>query len=209
VRSNTTLQQLNLGRYRLDDQGISVLANALAIRYGVLLKLDIHDNQITPVGVLALADDNAEAVKTLTEFCLLENPIKSQGAIILADALGRNTMPSLKRIDLGDCDIDDDGFVALVSTLEQNTSLEILNLRGNDFGGRGYMALAESLPNIKGLQQINVRVCGAFQSTTLSLLMECFRKNTSLVKVVISACARGDCLKEVKFWVSETDSLLC
>jgi Ran GTPase-activating protein (RanGAP) involved in mRNA processing and transport len=60
-------------------------------------------------------------------------------------------MPSLKRIDLGWCGIKDDGFVALVSASEQNTSLQILELHYNLFAKRGYMTLAESLPKIKGL----------------------------------------------------------
>jgi hypothetical protein len=151
------------------------------------------------VGVRALVEDNVRAMN-LTELNLLENPVRSEGATILADVLGRNTMPSLKRVDLGNCCIKDDGFVALVSALEQNTSLEILNFQYNDgFGERGYMALAESLPNIKGLHQLTLRGRGGLQSTTLSLLLKGFRKNTSLVKVVISGCARGAWEQEIKF----------
>jgi hypothetical protein len=37
----------------------------------------------------------------------------------------------------GVASVDDDGFVALVSALEQNTSLQILNLHGNVFDERG------------------------------------------------------------------------
>jgi hypothetical protein len=80
--------------------------------------------------------------------------------------------------------IDDDWFVALVSALEQNASLEILNLVRNHFGERGLMALAKSLPNVKGLQKIIISSNAGFQST-LPLLLDCFRKNTSLVKVTI------------------------
>jgi Ran GTPase-activating protein (RanGAP) involved in mRNA processing and transport len=47
VRSNTTLQQLDFGSCRLDDQGISVLANALAIRNASLLELNLRGNRIT------------------------------------------------------------------------------------------------------------------------------------------------------------------
>jgi Ran GTPase-activating protein (RanGAP) involved in mRNA processing and transport len=78
-------------------------------------------------------------------------------------------MPNLKRLDLSWCGVGDDGFVALVSALEQNTSLRMLVLRGNDFGERGYVALAESLPNIKGLQQINITANGIVPSSVVSL----------------------------------------
>jgi Ran GTPase-activating protein (RanGAP) involved in mRNA processing and transport len=64
-------------------------------------------------------------------------------------------MPSLIRLDLGWCGMDDVGSVALVSALEQNTSLQILDLKYNNVADRGFMRLAESLPNIRGLQQIN------------------------------------------------------
>jgi hypothetical protein len=153
------------------------------------------------LGLRALFDDNVEAVNTLTKLCLAHNRVGSEGASILADALGRNAMPYLKRLDLICCGVDDDGFVALVSTLEHNTSLQILDLQGRGIGERGLMALAESLPNIKGLQQLHF---DTFQLATLPLLLEGFRKNTSLVEVTINigcgGCdALGDCLQEIKF----------
>jgi hypothetical protein len=89
--------------------------------------------------------------------------------------------------------------VALVSALEQNTSLQILNLRGNPFGERGNTALAVSFPNIKGLQQINFTAYAGFLST-LPLLLEGFRKNTSLVKVTIGGVgASVEFLQEIEF----------
>jgi Ran GTPase-activating protein (RanGAP) involved in mRNA processing and transport len=196
VRSNTALQQLDLSACGLDDRGISLLANALAIRNASILELNLAFNEITSAGVRALVDDTVEAVKTLTKLCLWYNPIRSEGATILADALRRNTMPSLKRLDLRSCGIDDDGFVTMVSALEHNTSLQFLNLAGNYFGERGFMALAESLPNIKGLQQIHFSANEYFQST-LPLLLEGFRKNTSLVEVNIDGCERGEWRREL------------
>jgi Ran GTPase-activating protein (RanGAP) involved in mRNA processing and transport len=201
VRSNTTLQQLDLGRCGLDDQGISVLTNALTIRNASLLELNLHNNYITSVGVRALVEDSMGAMKTLTKLCLSYNRIGNEGATTLADALRRNAIPNFKRLDLQLCGICDDGFAALMSALERNDSLQILDLKHHHFGERGYMALAKSLPNIKGLQQIEITAYGCLQSTTLSLLLEGFRKNTSLVKVTINGhSAPGkDCLQEIKF----------
>jgi Ran GTPase-activating protein (RanGAP) involved in mRNA processing and transport len=199
VRGNTTLQQLDLSICGLDDQGITLLANALAIRNASIIELNLYSNEITSLGLRALVDDNMEAVKTLAHLCLSRNRIRSAGATILAHALGRNAMPSLTRLDLRWCGIDDDGFVALVSALEKNTSLQTLKLAGNNFGERGFMALAESLPIIKGLQQINIAVHGD-SSTTLPLLLEGFRKNTSLVEVTINGFrVPGDFLREINF----------
>jgi Ran GTPase-activating protein (RanGAP) involved in mRNA processing and transport len=200
VRNNPVLQQLDLRLCELGDQGISILANALAIRNASTLELDLCSNDITSMGVRALVDDNVEAVKTLAKLCLKHNTIGSEGATILADALGRNAMPILKQLDLSYCAIDDDGFVAMVSALEQNTSLQILKLQGNDFGERGFIALAESLPNIKGLQEINFNVNASFLSNS-PLLLEGFRKNISLVKVNIdiATCENMELSQELTF----------
>jgi Ran GTPase-activating protein (RanGAP) involved in mRNA processing and transport len=200
VSSNTVLQQLDLGRCGLVDQDISVLANALGTRNASILEVDLRCNGITSVGVRALVDDNMEALKTLTKLCLTFNPVKNEGATILADALGRNALPSLKRLHLDNCSIEDDGFVALVSALEQNTSLQILDLQGNHFGERGYTAFAESLPNITGLHQINLRanISASFESN-LPLLLGGFRKNTSLVEVKSGAGANREWSQEMKF----------
>jgi Ran GTPase-activating protein (RanGAP) involved in mRNA processing and transport len=196
VRSNTALQQLDLQGFGLWDQSIS-------IRNASILELMLCNNEITSGGVRALVGDNVEAVKTLTKLCLSGNPIGSEGVTILADALGRNAMPNLKQLELDCCDIGDDGLVALVSALEQNDSLQILNLAGNNVGERGLMALAESLPNIKGLQQIDLVANGSLQSTQL-LLLEGFRKNTSLVEVNIDIdwCGCGNRYQPVG-WLQE------
>jgi hypothetical protein len=61
VRSNSTLQKLDLSTCGLDDMGIAVLAKALAIRNASILELDLFDNEITPLGVRALVDDSVEA----------------------------------------------------------------------------------------------------------------------------------------------------
>jgi Ran GTPase-activating protein (RanGAP) involved in mRNA processing and transport len=200
LRFNTALQQLDLGGCNLGDQGISILANALAARNASTLGLDLRCNGITSVGVRALVDDNVEAVKTLTKLSLCHNPVGSKGVTVLADALGRNTMPNLKQLHLNCCGIDDDGFVALVSALQQSTSLQTLSLVGNDeFGERGFMALAESLPRIKVLQEINFDVNVTFQSM-MPFLLEGFRKNNSLVKVGIKIAGRahGEWSQELK-----------
>jgi Ran GTPase-activating protein (RanGAP) involved in mRNA processing and transport len=88
VSSNTALQQLDLNGCELNDQGISFLANALATRNASLRELDRRGNRITSVGVRALVDDNMEAMKTPTKLCLTCNPVRSEGATILANALG-------------------------------------------------------------------------------------------------------------------------
>jgi Ran GTPase-activating protein (RanGAP) involved in mRNA processing and transport len=118
---------------------------------------------------------------------------------MLANALGHYALPSLKQLLLDSCGIDDNGFVALAFALEQNTSLQILDLVENHLSKRGFMGLAESLPNIKGLQQIKMPAENESFLSTLPVLLEGFRKNASLVEVQIQ-CSHGEWLKELKFW---------
>jgi hypothetical protein len=68
------------------------------------------------------------------------------------------------------------------------------------------LALAQSLPNIKGLQHLYFTAYPGFQATTaVPLLLEGFRKNTSLVEVTIGLDAPVDApvdsLQEIKFLV--------
>jgi Ran GTPase-activating protein (RanGAP) involved in mRNA processing and transport len=198
VRSNTTLEDLQLQCCGLDDQGILVLANGLGLRDSGLVELSLYNNYITSVGVLALAGEVTKAMNRVVMLSLSYNPVGSEGATILADAFGRNAMPSLKDLMLDDCGIGDDGFAALVSALEGNESLQLLSLKRNHIGERGFLALAESLPNIKGLQRINFMANEAFEST-LPLLTEGFRKNTSLVEVNIGRYEKGEWSQEMKY----------
>jgi Ran GTPase-activating protein (RanGAP) involved in mRNA processing and transport len=189
--SNTTLEDLQLQSCGLDDQGISILANSHLLQNR---SLNLENNHITSVGVRALVDDAVGGMNT----SLAHNPVGNEGAAILADALGHNAMPSIKRLVLDGCGIDDEGFVALVSALEMNERLLFLSLEDNEIGERGFLALARSLPNIKGLQRVDFTANETFAST-LPLLMEGFRKNTSLADVNIVGFEPGDWSQEMKF----------
>jgi hypothetical protein len=79
VRSNITLQKLDLRCCGLCDLGISVLANALAVRNDSTLDLDLEDNEVNSVGVRALVEDSMGAMKTLTKFGLWETPSEVKG----------------------------------------------------------------------------------------------------------------------------------
>jgi hypothetical protein len=83
----------------------------------------------------------------ITDLELRFNPIGNEGASVLARSLRTNALPNLTRLSLVQCSIGDDGFIALMSALEQNTSLLQLDLRFNRhcFSERAYLALAESL----------------------------------------------------------------
>jgi hypothetical protein len=121
-----------------------------------------------------------------------------QGANFLAEALKLQFLPSLKNLRLINCDISDDGFVALVSALEENEILETIDLEMNNYTNEGFLALASSLPNMKGLRQIDFSWKTSDPSVTQALL-EGFRKNTSLHDVNIFDCEHGKWSHELSF----------
>jgi hypothetical protein len=93
------------------------------------------------------------------------------------------------------CVIGDDEFVALVSALEQNTSLLHLEWHHSPFSHspgfseRAILALAMSLPDIKTLQRLNFSLCTGLVSA-MPLLVG-LRKNKSLFRLHVANCARS------------------
>jgi hypothetical protein len=189
-RTNTTLQSLDLTLCALDDQGLSILAESLGQQKWGLVHLDLSANRITCSGLHALVDNATVALSTLTHLHLSRNSILDEGAIFSAETLKLQRLPSLKSLRLINCGISDDGLAALVSASEENETLETVDLQLNDYTDQGYLALASSLPSMKGLRQID------FSWTTSELsvmpaLLEGFRKNTSLHDANITGCEPG------------------
>jgi Ran GTPase-activating protein (RanGAP) involved in mRNA processing and transport len=198
LRSNTTLQVLDLSHCQLGDLGLSILAQCLGHQKRSLVDLNLSNNRITPYGIGALLDNATEALSGVTDLTLGHNPMFDEGATLLANALRLQMLPSLKCLRLHACSIDDDGFATLVSALEQNESLEIFSLGGNTFTTPGLLALAASLPNIKGLRDINfTRMTD--DPSAMPALLEGFRKNTSLHEVNIGGFGPGKWSKELSF----------
>jgi hypothetical protein len=115
--------------------------------------------------------------------------IGNEGASLLARSLRNNALPNLTRLSLVECRVGDNGFMALVSALEQNTSLLHLDLRVNrEFSERALLALAESLPEIKVLQRAAFNWCRGL-SSAMPFLLAGLRKNTSLFRFHVVGCA--------------------
>jgi hypothetical protein len=122
-----------------------------------------------------------------------------EGAISLSENLRLGVLQSLKSLGLIDCAINHDAFVALMSALEETETLETIDVKRNYFTDQGYLALASSLPNIKGLRQIDFTWSTSYPSI-MPALLEGFRNNTSLHEVNIAWCdQRGNWSQELSF----------
>jgi hypothetical protein len=79
-------------------------------------------------------------------------------------------------------------FITLVSALERNVSLLHLDVRMcRGFSERSFLALAESLPEIKVLQRIDLTWHSGLASS-MPLVLAALRKNTSLFRFHVAGC---------------------
>jgi hypothetical protein len=212
--SNSTLLKIDLSSCCLGDGGVSVLAQTIGSRNTPLQKLALGYNSISSTGVDVLLQTMEQNSHHITDLDLQRNPIENEGASLLARSLGNNALPNLTRLSLHSCLIDDDGFIALVSALEQNTSLLHLDLRFNDGDSeRAFLALAESLPEIKMLQRVDLSWCPGLASA-MPLLLAGLRKNTSLFRFHVAYSApssipptTGETARCAGGWMQEMERL--
>jgi energy-converting hydrogenase Eha subunit A len=103
--------------------------------------------------------------------------------------LGNNALSNLIDLSLSYCRIGDDGFMALVSAPEQNTSLlqrlictiPLLSVNWNG----PFLALAQSLPEIKVLRPVRFDWCAGL-ALAMPLLLAGLRKSTSLFRIHVA-----------------------
>jgi hypothetical protein len=212
--SNSMLLKIDLSNCFLGDGGVSILAQSLGSRNTTLQKLTLDSNYIRSTGVGVLLETMEHNSHHITDLDLRGNFIENEGASLLARSLGNNALPNLTRLSLSRCGIGNDGIIALVSALEQNTSLLYLDLRyGNGFSERAFLALAENLPDIKVLQQVDFHWCGGLASA-MPLLLAGLRKNKSLFRFHITGCVPSsvpptpeDTAKWAGGWMQEIERL--
>jgi Leucine-rich repeat (LRR) protein len=187
--SNSTVLEIDLSNCHLGDGGVSALAQRLVSQNNTTLqKLLLRSNTITSTGVAALLGRMEQSSNYITDLDLWHNGIGDEGACHLAMSLENNALPNLTRLSLLDCRIHDDGLIALVSALEQNTSLLYIDLRNiSGFGERAFFALAERLPEIKVLQRADFEWCTGL-ALAMPLLLAGLRKNTSLFRFHVAGC---------------------
>ncbi len=188
--SNSTLLKIDLSSCALRDDGVFTLAQTLGSRHTTLPELALGRNSNTSASLRVLLETMEQNSHHIMDLDLEGNPnIGNEGASLLARSLGNNALPKLTCLFLHYCDIGDDGVIALVSALEQNKTLLHLDLRDDyAFSERPFLALAESLPEIKVLQRVDLNWCPGLASAMPFLLVG-LRENTSLFRFHVAGCA--------------------
>jgi len=212
LKTNTTLKQINFSGNDLREDGLKLISKALMI-----------NNTLKYIGLihgLFVGLDNESAVlfakmlqinTTLTTIDFRFNGLKNDAIICVTKGCSLNT--TLKRINF-DWNKNDDDYVnntqELVTLLQNNKNLKVLNIAGSKFGDN-FLSVAKALEMNDTLIEIDISNCGIvgklFNSfiemlkVNKSLEIVKFSKNESIksanFKLLIEALKVNQTLKEL------------
>jgi Ran GTPase-activating protein (RanGAP) involved in mRNA processing and transport len=112
----------------------------------------------------------------LQDLHLFGNHIDAEGAKLLATSLQKNSR--LATLILSFNDMGDVGATHLAEALTMNTSLRKLWLPANHLGSTGLRAFADRLPQMMGLQQLNIG--DYFDNDAVHVLKRTIQQNMEL-----------------------------
>ncbi|CAK9100088.1 LRR and CARD domains-containing protein 3) (Nucleotide-binding oligomerization domain protein 3) [Durusdinium trenchii] len=135
LRSNETLESLDMNSNEIGERGAEELAEALRVNK-TLDTLDLGNNQ------------------QLGEKRIMR--LGPKGLVPLAELLRRNRNRSLRHLALGNNNIGPDAIVFLAGVLKKNHTLVDLSLNVNDVGDKGAEALGEALSSNSCLQRLDL-----------------------------------------------------
>jgi Ran GTPase-activating protein (RanGAP) involved in mRNA processing and transport len=152
LKDNMTLQVLGLTGNGMDDCCISEVARGLRHHSSVqFLCLDF--NNFGTRGVAAISN-MLQSNSILVDLHLFGNHIDAEGGRLLAASLKKNIR--LSTLILSFNNLGGTGASYLAEALVVNRSLKKLWLPANHLGDTGIRAFADRLPDMMGLQQLNI-----------------------------------------------------
>ncbi|XP_062861061.1 ribonuclease inhibitor-like [Trichomycterus rosablanca] len=140
-RQITRLSQCNL-----TDEGCSALFQVLSSDSSTVRELDLSNNQIQDSGVRLISDLLNNPNCKLHTVRLSDCGVREEGYAALAEALRSNPSSELMELDLGGNDPGDSGVKPLYDLLQHpNCKLKKLGLSDCEISDEGYVALAGAL----------------------------------------------------------------
>lgn len=177
LKTSSSLELLDILNTGLLDKGLDALLDPLIEYDGTLSikHLYLGANGITEVGAAKIARLIRKHPQSLESLYLCMNPIGSEGAKTICEALvnckeHHNERPALRRLSFSSCNLDDSIFPILLSA-SLSCGLIFLDLgyykatkdmgeRANKFGKKGAVSLIELITNSKSIRALNVRYAG-------------------------------------------------
>ena len=144
LQNTSNLTSLNITSNNIGSEGFNLLWRAL------------RDSPIEMLscggcGIESIEIDGDHVPKNLTELIVFDNMINTDDCYELAKLLqGGHSM--LNYLDLDYNSIDDEGITVLANALQNNTSLQNLDLRGNKFCDEGMVSLLKLVNDISSIK---------------------------------------------------------
>ncbi|GAX76195.1 hypothetical protein CEUSTIGMA_g3639.t1 [Chlamydomonas eustigma] len=154
---NLSITHLNLSHNKVADRGVRALAKLLDSK-SVITMLELQDNQIHVEGAKSLARA-FKSNQALVSVNLRLNRMGDEGCKVVCDALKSNN--SLERFNLGSNSAGAETVSALVPLIRLSQSLIELDLSCNSFGPKGCEQIRKAVEQNTTLQIMDIRQCGA------------------------------------------------
>ena len=133
------------------DGAVSLSAGLKSCRQ--LVKLDISDNNIGPLGMWCLAE-GIKSCRQLVELDISDNNIGSHGMSSLAEGL--KSCRQLVRLYISRNNIGSHGMASLAEGLQYCTNLQVLNLSRNNITSDGVAAIVGVMKRCRYLQKLDL-----------------------------------------------------
>jgi Leucine Rich repeat len=147
LQANRTLRELDLSFCLFADEGIRILADALAGNT-TMEALKIDGNSITPIGLdditRILESTQLKKITLWRNFGVFANAPATQR---FASVLSRHQF--LKELDLAVCHLNDGGLHLIVDGLVGNTIMEAVDITHNNITSRGLVDITRLLESMQ------------------------------------------------------------
>lgn len=140
LKTNTSLLKINVSKTEINDRIVEKLCGCLQNTASRLIDLDLSRNNITDIGLTALAEAIV-GLETLKYLNLGMNLIKDSGMPALVDYL-IDPRCGLTELSLTGNRINNEGIQTLARFVRPNTSLKMLDISKNAFNDIGFATFA-------------------------------------------------------------------
>jgi len=178
VMHNTSLEILNMSGNSISDSGAAAIGRAIAYN-NTLKQLIIRGTKLTGEGATAIASSFAHNTSLeILDMCY--NSIGEDGTIAIGVAVTTNN--ALKYLNIGSNNVTP---TIIANMLSHNTSLEVLDISGNDIGDDGVTAIARAITLNKALKKLKM---GSHKITVVgsTTIFNSLKYNTSLEVLVLT-----------------------
>lgn len=188
VKTNRTLQILELGFSRIDAEKLPILVEALEENQ-TLTQLGLGFNLIGPEGICTILKI-AETKHSIKVLDLSGNKIGPEGGKLIADILKNNT--TLSELDLAYNYLGPDGANAILNAIRSNPTLRSLSLSCNQLDGSNANSIAAMLGQNTALSALDFSCnqlffpAGASGKESIDSIVGGLEHNTTMLRLNIS-----------------------